>query len=110
MDRQRHNPTNDPSRRSALMGAIMLAAASVLSVSVPVQMAQAQQPAPAQPPGRLPNVLAIMADDIGVFNVSAYRVSFLRRFHVLERNSARSWEGDLRDTLMVPANQDRPRW
>ncbi|HEY1262196.1 MAG TPA: arylsulfatase [Terriglobales bacterium] len=60
-----------PSRRNILLAAI-LAAASALGASVPVKMAQAQQPVPAQPVGRLPNVLAIMADDIGWFNVSAY--------------------------------------
>src|SRR5262247_1999605 len=59
-------------RRRILLGGTTLAAASVLSAGAPARMAQAQQPVPAQPAGRLPNVLAIMADDIGWFNVSAY--------------------------------------
>jgi arylsulfatase len=59
-------------RRRILLGGTTLAAASALSAGGPVRMAQAQQPVPAQAPGRLPNVLAIMADDIGVYNVSAY--------------------------------------
>src|SRR5262245_22548501 len=59
-------------RRRILFGGTTLAAASALSAAAPVWMAQAQQPVPAQQPGRLPNVLAIMADDIGVSNVSAY--------------------------------------
>ncbi|MCP3391081.1 arylsulfatase [Bradyrhizobium sp. CCGB12] len=62
----------DLDRRRILLGSTALAAASALSVGASVRMAQAQQPVPAQPTGRLPNVLAIMADDIGVFNVSAY--------------------------------------
>jgi len=71
---QTQTPTQDRGldRRRILFGSTTLAAASALSGGAPVRMAQAQQPAPAQPPGRLPNVLAIMADDIGWFNVSAY--------------------------------------
>src|SRR5262245_18963994 len=71
---QTQMPTQDRrlDRRRILLGGSTLAAASALSAGAPVRMAQAQQPTPAQPPGRLPNVLAIMADDIGVFNVSAY--------------------------------------
>src|SRR5215831_13548485 len=72
MDSHRNRPRNDPSRRIVLIGGTTLAAASALSAGALVRMAQAQQPVPAQPPGRLPNVLAIMADDIGWFNVSAY--------------------------------------
>src|SRR5262245_66598288 len=72
MDGHRNNPTNDPSRRSLLLGGTTLAAASILSASAPVRMAQAQQPAPVRPAGRLPNVLAIMAGDIGLFHVSRY--------------------------------------
>src|ERR1700740_1576488 len=66
--------TNSPSidRRRIFLGGTTLAAMSALSAGARVRTAQAQQPVPAQPPGRLPNVLAIMADDIGVFNVSAY--------------------------------------
>jgi len=59
-------------RRRILLGGSTLAAVSALSVGAPARMAQAQQAVPAQPAGSLPNVLAIMADDIGWFNVSAY--------------------------------------
>ena len=59
-------------RRRILFGGTTLAAASALSAGAPVRTVQAQQPSPAQSPGRLPNVVAIMADDIGWFNVSAY--------------------------------------
>src|SRR5215475_9656383 len=66
-------------RRSILLGGTTLAAASVLSAGAPVRMAQAQQPVPAQPPGRLPNVLAILADDIGWFNIGAYNHNKIKR-------------------------------
>src|SRR5262245_62133887 len=59
-------------RRRILLGGTTVAAVSALSAGAPVRTAQAQQPVQAQASGRLPNVLAIMADDIGVFNVSAY--------------------------------------
>src|SRR5262249_54128258 len=72
MDGHRNNPSNDPSRRSILLGGTTLAAVTALSASAPVRVAQAEHSAPPRPAGRLPNVLAIMADDIGVFNVSAY--------------------------------------
>jgi arylsulfatase A-like enzyme len=63
---------HDVDRRRVLLGGTTLAAVCALSAAAPVGVAQAQQPAPAQPSGRLPNVLAILADDIGVFNVGAY--------------------------------------
>src|SRR5262245_11014099 len=59
-------------RRRILLGGTSLAVASALNAGTTLRMAHAQQPAPAQPSGRLPNVLAIMADDIGWSNVSAY--------------------------------------
>jgi arylsulfatase len=59
-----------PNRRSILLGGTMLAAASALGAGSPVMVTQAQaQPAPS---GRNPNILMIMADDIGWFNVSIY--------------------------------------
>ena len=62
----------DVSRRNILLAGTTMAAASALAASAPVQTAQAQQrPAPA-PSGRKPNILFIMGDDIGWFNVSAY--------------------------------------
>jgi arylsulfatase A-like enzyme len=64
-------------RRRILLGGTTLAAASALSAGAPVRMAQAQQPVPAQPSGRLPNILFIMGDDIGWFNVSAYNMGIM---------------------------------
>jgi arylsulfatase len=61
-------------RRSILLGSTTLAAASVLGSAAPTVVAQAQQPAPAPSAagGRKPNILMIMADDIGWFNPSIY--------------------------------------
>jgi arylsulfatase len=59
-------------RRKILLGGTTLAAASALSAGASVRVAQAQQPAPAQPAGRAPNVLLIVADDVGWFDVGAY--------------------------------------
>jgi len=57
-------------RRSLLLGGTALAASTLAQ---PTQTAQAQQPAPrTSAAGRKPNILMIMADDIGWFNVSAY--------------------------------------
>ncbi|CAN7515930.1 arylsulfatase [Bosea sp. LjRoot90] len=57
-------------RRSLLLGGTALAASTLAQ---PTQTAQAQQPAPrTSTAGRKPNILMIMADDIGWFNVSAY--------------------------------------
>jgi arylsulfatase A-like enzyme len=61
-------------RRDVLLTGSALLTASALSAAGFVR-AQAQQPpqAPAAPPpGRKPNILMIMADDIGWFNVSLY--------------------------------------
>jgi len=57
-----------PSRRGILLGGTALAAASALVSAAPIQRAQAQQPAPGNPP----NVLVIMTDDVGYWNISAY--------------------------------------
>jgi arylsulfatase len=61
-------------RRDLLLSGSSLMAASALIATGLVRTAQAQQssPAPAQPPGRKPNILMIMSDDIGWFNVSIY--------------------------------------
>ena len=67
----------DVSRRNILLAGTTMAAASALAASAPVQIAQAQQrPAPA-PSGRKPNILFIMGDDIGWFNVSAYNMGVM---------------------------------
>jgi arylsulfatase len=62
-------------RRNLLLGTSTLVAAKTLTVDA---FAQAQKaapssaPAPAVSSGRQPNILMIMADDIGWFNISAY--------------------------------------
>ena len=61
-----------PSRRNILLGGTTLAAASALGSGASIQVAQAQaQPQPA-PAGQRPNIVFIMADDIGWYNLSAY--------------------------------------
>jgi arylsulfatase len=69
---------HDVSRRNILLAGTTMAAASALAASTPIQTAQAQQqrPAPA-PSGRKPNILFIMGDDIGWFNVSAYNMGIM---------------------------------
>ena len=61
-------------RRDLLLSASSLVAASALAATGLTTSAQAQQPAPApaQPPGRRPNILVIFGDDIGQANLSAY--------------------------------------
>ena len=59
----------DVSRRKILLATTTLAAASALGSTAPVSVAQAQQPASS---GKQPNILVIMGDDIGWFNVGAY--------------------------------------
>ena len=62
-------------RRSILLGGTTLAAASALSAGAPLTVGKAQaQPAAAR---RKPNILMIMADDIGWFNVSAYNMGIM---------------------------------
>jgi len=57
-------------RRSLLLGSTTLAASSILGSTAPIQLAQAQQPVPAT--GQRPNIVFIMGDDIGWFNIGAY--------------------------------------
>jgi arylsulfatase A-like enzyme len=61
----------DLSRRNILLGGTTLAAAAAaLGASAPVTVTQAQaQPAPS---GQRPNIVFIMGDDIGWFNIGAY--------------------------------------
>jgi arylsulfatase len=60
-------------RRDVLLSSGTLLAASALSATSLVNPARAQQQAPAVPgAGRRPNILIIMTDDVGVWNVSAY--------------------------------------
>jgi arylsulfatase A-like enzyme len=58
------------SRRSVLLASTSLAAVSALGSAASIQTAQAQQQ-PASS-GRPPNILVIMGDDIGYWNIGAY--------------------------------------
>jgi arylsulfatase len=64
------------SRRNVLMGSTTLFAASAFAAGASVHTAQAQQQ-PATRSGRKPNILFIMGDDIGWFNVSAYNMGIM---------------------------------
>src|SRR5215467_3445040 len=68
-DKEKVEPTKGVSldRRSLLLGGTTLTAAAALNASTMPENAQAQAPS-----GRKPNILMIMADDIGWFNISAY--------------------------------------
>ena len=69
-------PTEPPSRRNVLLVGTALAATALSSSSI-VGKAHAQQNQPAAASGRKPNILMIMADDIGWFNVSAYNLGVM---------------------------------
>ena len=74
-DKRKSVPDATPAvnRRSILLGSTGLAAASVLGSTAPMQIAQAQQQAPASTPsGKKPNILVIFGDDIGQSDISAY--------------------------------------
>jgi len=59
-------------RRDLLLsGTSLLAAPALLGAGVATS-AQAQQPVPASPSGKQPNILVIMTDDVGIWNISAY--------------------------------------
>src|SRR6516164_4156717 len=73
MSSQDNKPSSETSvlnRRNMLLAGTTLAAASALSSAASVQtaVAQAQQAAP----GAKPNILVIMGDDVGWFNIGAY--------------------------------------
>jgi arylsulfatase A-like enzyme len=59
-------------RRDLLLSGTSLVAASALSATGMTNAAQAQQPAPPPTGGQKPNILVIMADDVGYWNISAY--------------------------------------
>ena len=68
-------------RRRILLGGTSLATAVALGSGAPVRVAQAQQQRPAAtaaPGGGKPNILMIMGDDIGWFNVSAYNMGMMQ--------------------------------
>jgi arylsulfatase A-like enzyme len=60
-----------PSRRRILMSGTALAAATAMGPGT-TQVAQAQQPAAPPSNGKQPNILVIMGDDVGWFNIGAY--------------------------------------
>src|SRR5437667_103649 len=77
-DYSREKPQDGPSqngrglkRRDLLLSGTSVLAASALSTTGFTSPAQAQQ-APAQPSGQRPNIVFIMGDDIGWFNIGAY--------------------------------------
>ena len=59
-------------RRDLLLSGTSLVAASALSAAGLTTPAQSQQPASTPPTGKQPNILVIMADDVGIWNISAY--------------------------------------
>src|ERR1700744_3032680 len=59
-------------RRKVLLGTTALAAASAIVAGEPVRVAQAQAQQAAAPSGAKPNILVIMGDDVGWFNIGAY--------------------------------------
>ncbi len=59
-------------RRDLLLSGTSLVAASALLGAGFATPAQAQQPARPTPTGKKPNILVIMGDDVGIWNISAY--------------------------------------
>ena len=59
-------------RRDLLLSGTSLVAASALPGAGVTSSAQAQQPAATPPSGKKPNILIIMTDDVGIWNISAY--------------------------------------
>ncbi|MBR0693158.1 arylsulfatase [Bradyrhizobium lablabi] len=72
------NESGNVNRRNVLLGTSSLVAAATLTSSA---LAQAQKAAPSASPaegmGSKPNILFIMGDDIGWFNVSAYNMGVM---------------------------------
>ena len=72
------NPEKPPidrplNRRSILLGGTALATGAALGAAASIQTAQAQtQPAATPASGKKPNIVVIMGDDIGIWNIGAY--------------------------------------
>ena len=62
-------------RRNILLAGTTLAAASAIAASAPINVTKAQAQSGAV--GRKPNILFIMGDDIGWYNVSAYNMGVM---------------------------------
>ena len=58
-------------KRRHLLLTSLVAASALLGAGVAIP-AQAQQPASTPPNGKPPNILVIMTDDVGIWNISAY--------------------------------------
>jgi len=70
--------TTSASRRTVVKAAIASAAAGgLVSGTVAAQSAAAQESPAIQPEGERPNILVIMADDIGYWNTSAYNLGMM---------------------------------
>ena len=65
------------SRRKLLLGGSALVAASAVATLSQTSPSQAQQQTIAPPPGGKQNILFIMGDDIGWFNISAYNMGVM---------------------------------
>jgi arylsulfatase A-like enzyme len=59
-------------RRDLLLSGSSLVAASALTAAGVTAPAQAQQPTATPTTGKQPNILVIMSDDVGIWNISAY--------------------------------------
>src|SRR5262249_3297294 len=73
---QAKNNDRSPNRRNVLLAGTTLAASSAIGAASRVEFAQAQENA-STPGGKKPNILFIMGDDIGWFNVSAYNMGLM---------------------------------
>jgi arylsulfatase A-like enzyme len=70
MSDEKKNAAHDMSRRNVLLATTSIAAASALGAAASVEKALAQ--AQRAPNGQRPNILVIMGDDVGWFNIGAY--------------------------------------
>jgi arylsulfatase len=74
-------PAKGVGRRGLLLRGTMLSAAAALAAGTSVGAAKAQSTAAAVTPGagsgKRPNILVIMADDIGWSNISAYNMGIM---------------------------------
>jgi arylsulfatase len=82
-DTQKPNttPRDGLARRAVLLRGTMLSAAAAFAASIPGGRARAQSTAPSNPSpngsGSRPNIVVIMADDIGWSNLSAYNMGMM---------------------------------
>jgi hypothetical protein len=81
-----NSPNSEGFKRRDLLlrGTSLVAASALLSAGVAAS-AQAQQPASTAPTGKQPNILVIMADDVGIWNISAYHRGMMGGQHAQHR-------------------------